>query len=1165
MRMAASPLSPVIEHLRRFAFLADAAVMTDEQLLDSFVRRRDELAFEVLIRRHGGMVMGVCRRVLGGYHDAEDAFQATFLVLSRKAASICVGGSLANWLYCVAFHTALKAKAVAAKRRKREHEVAEMPKPESAPPEHGRELHALLDQELSRLPEKYRVAIVLCDLEGRTRKEAAHQLGCPEGTVATRLARGRALLAKRLTQRGVTLSAAAIAGSEALSIASACVPSPLVITTTTKAAALYASGKTIAGVVSSNVAALAAGMLQTMVMTKLKTIALAALAIGLVAVGGGALVTRSMIAAQRERTQQLTPQVAAKDWPDPIGPPKPPEPIQAAAQAAPDLNQGPRRDPDGGSLPEGALTRLGTIRLRHGAIIGSLAFSPDGAILAASGEYYGGEDRSIYLWDVKTGRELHRLPGREGRHASIAFSPDGKMLASAGWGESTIRLWDTATGKELNHCDEKEPYAFRALTFSLSGDVLASVHAGPKRDSIMLWNPRNGEKISELHGHKGVLSSLAMSPDGKTVAAVGEGSILYVWTEGKIRSIQGAAKPLVYRMPLVFAPNGRTLAVACGDKTIRLYDLATCKESLVLRGHQGEIAGFAFSADGATLISGGRDKTLRYWDALTGKERRVVPLTANSWGASTMTFSPGATIVAAGGTSSAIRLLETDSGQDLHPSSGHDSPISRIAFRADNTLISTAWQGAIRHWDVVTGREVHRLERPKWLLQSLIQNQQGGRLIVSPTALSSDGMLLADFESNTIRISNSVSGQPLRSFVVSESECQRIAFSDDKETLAVAGEDNAIRLIDAKSGTELRKLVGHGKNFQNGGGDSILGMMFSPDGALFASSGQDRRTRLWDVATGRELQSFAHTSDVIAVAFSPDGKTLAAAGGEHLAKEPADNSIRLWEVATGKERCRLEGHQNAVWTLAFSPDGKTLASGGSDSAVRIWDAQTGKSRRQFDGHRGIVMSVAFSGDGARLGSGGSDTTVLIWNVQRPPLASYPGANLDALWDDLANSDAARAYRAMATLAATPGDSVPYFAKHLGPVPNPDRPKMARWIAELDSGDFAAREKASAELQSLRQLAAPALRRALSNQPSLESRRRIDKLLAMLSPPSAGEIRVLRAIEVLERAGTSEAVQLLEALAKGASESPWTRESQSSLQRLARHAQLPSKPRTPNDR
>src|SRR5205823_3225276 len=198
--MATSQMSEVIQHLRRV--LRDGAGLADGQLLEDYLSRRDEAALAALVLRHGPMVWGVCCRVLRNHQDAEDAFQVTFLVLVRKAASVKPRELLANWLYGVAHQTALKARATAAKRRARERQVMEMPEPEVAPQDLWHDLQPLLDQELSRLPDKYRIPIVLCDLEGKTRREAARRIGCPEGTVAGRLARARRMLAKRMARHG---------------------------------------------------------------------------------------------------------------------------------------------------------------------------------------------------------------------------------------------------------------------------------------------------------------------------------------------------------------------------------------------------------------------------------------------------------------------------------------------------------------------------------------------------------------------------------------------------------------------------------------------------------------------------------------------------------------------------------------------------------------------------------------------------------------------------------------------------------------------------------------------------------------------------------------------------------------------------------------------------
>lgn len=282
--MATGQFSKVIQHLRQAAGVQEMAEMTDGQLLECFLSQRDDATFETIVRRHGPMVMGVCRRVLRNYHDAEDAFQATFLVLARKAASIVPRGMVANWLYGVAFQTAVKARAMTNKRQAREPQGVEMPEPEAVQQSQDlmRDLQPLLDEELSRLPEKYRVPIVLCDLEDKTRKQAAAQLGWPEGTLSGRLARARKMLANRLARRGLVLSGGMIATVLSQNAASAFVPAPLVLSTV-QAASQFAAGQAATGVLSAQVVALTEGVLKAMMLTKFKTAGSFLMAVGLIA------------------------------------------------------------------------------------------------------------------------------------------------------------------------------------------------------------------------------------------------------------------------------------------------------------------------------------------------------------------------------------------------------------------------------------------------------------------------------------------------------------------------------------------------------------------------------------------------------------------------------------------------------------------------------------------------------------------------------------------------------------------------------------------------------------------------------------------------------------------------------------------------------------------
>jgi RNA polymerase sigma factor (sigma-70 family) len=288
-------MNRLLGHLRRIA--AAPQPPRDGELLSCFIERREESAFAALLRRHGPMVLGVCRRVLRDVHDAEDAFQATFLVLVRKAASVRPREAVGNWLYGVAYRTALEARAKIARRHAREKPMDDLPQPEAVPEAAWHELLPLLDQELHRLPDKYRLAVVLCDVEGRSRKEVARQLAIPEGTLSSRLATARKRLAARLARLGFALSAASLAVLLAENAAPACVPAPLLLSTT-RAALLVAAGHTAAaGVVSVAVATLTEGVLKTMYLTKLKTVSVVLFGLAALGLGTGGLLHQTRVGA----------------------------------------------------------------------------------------------------------------------------------------------------------------------------------------------------------------------------------------------------------------------------------------------------------------------------------------------------------------------------------------------------------------------------------------------------------------------------------------------------------------------------------------------------------------------------------------------------------------------------------------------------------------------------------------------------------------------------------------------------------------------------------------------------------------------------------------------------------------------------------------------------
>jgi RNA polymerase sigma factor (sigma-70 family) len=298
--MATTPLRKFVRQLRGVLARQDTADVTEADLWRRYVQERDEAAFEALVRRHGPMVLGVCRRILRNEQDAEDAFQATFLVLVRRAASLHSPSTLANWLHGVAYRTALEARCAAARRRAREAKVL----PRTVMPEDpGAELWPVLDQELGRLAEKYRAVVVLCDLEGKTRKEVARQLGWAEGTVASRLARGRSMLARRLSRRGFSGALAAVALADGA--APACVPAERVVSTVTATCLSAADGAAAQALLSAKVIALTEGVLRAMFLTKVKTALAVFLVLGVTALGAGGVISRSLATAASGETPHV--------------------------------------------------------------------------------------------------------------------------------------------------------------------------------------------------------------------------------------------------------------------------------------------------------------------------------------------------------------------------------------------------------------------------------------------------------------------------------------------------------------------------------------------------------------------------------------------------------------------------------------------------------------------------------------------------------------------------------------------------------------------------------------------------------------------------------------------------------------------------------------------
>jgi WD40 repeat protein len=789
-------------------------------------------------------------------------------------------------------------------------------------------------------------------------------------------------------------------------------------------------------------------------------------------------------------------------------------------------------DSSGDPLPPGALARLGTSRLRHGDTVGSLAFSPDGRWLASAGGY----DGSASLWDARTGQERHRLGTHDGQVYCVAWSPDGRRLATGGTGP-WLRLWDVASGREVGRLPTHDSW-IKAIAFFPDARRVA---CGGGDTVIHLLEVTTGRLLTDLRGHTNRINDLALSADGKVLASAGEDHTLRLWDVqlGKqVRQLQGTSS----FDALAFSPDGRNLAwVPYRDSVVHLAQVGTGNEVAAFHASRAPVEAVRFSPDGKTLAAAGSG-TIWRWDLATGRQQSPIASPHDHFCA--LAFSPDSKTLAGGSRAHAIRMWDLTKGKPLHRCAGHHGGNVSVSLLMDRRTLASLSQGdrTVRFWDLRTGREMSQCTCADGEMTSVV--------------LSPDGRTLAlgDFRGR-IALWDCAADRLLCQLGPQKGQISGLAFSPDSKTLLSAAQvppqgheasPHTLCQWDVGTGRRLRALGPHDGAF--------VGLAFSPDGrtVVVGASLAAKGVRLWDLHTGQErVLPCVQGGGPVACAFSGNGQILAASSGKDA------RTIQFWEVVTGGRIGQLQGATDFLSCVAFSPDGRTLAAGGFDQAVRLWDVASGATRARLRGHRGEVVSLVFSADGARLISGSSDTTALVWDVsklvERAPPAQrvFSAAEQEALWGDLAGRDASRAYRAVWILMRSPDQSIPLIEGRLRPLRTPDPLRIAELIAQLDADGFAVREKASQELEELEWTAAPALRRALQENPPLEPRRRLEKLLERLGDPSRSpsQLRSHRAIAVLEGMASPDSRRLLSAVAGGASEALRTRLAKDALRRV----------------
>jgi RNA polymerase sigma factor (sigma-70 family) len=995
--MADPSLGTVVGFLRQLVGGGTTVEDSDAELLDRFRTRQDQSAFARLVRRHADLVFGVCRRVLRDPHAAEDAFQATFFVFARKAHAIRRGESVASWLHRVALHVALKARAKTARQPETEQAVVEIAPAESAEPSEA-DLAPHLDEAIRWLPWKYRAPFLMTCLEGRSRQETARELGWKEGTVASRVARAKELLRRRLAKHVACPSAVALA--QAIASPARAVAPPHLVDNAIRIGSL--APEAIAQLeLPVQASTLARETIRDMFVQKM-VVAASIYFFGLSLLGAGLLYHAADGGAAN----------APNDEP----------PVKTVVEDAP--------------LPRHAIRRIGSTKFSHGYPITSCAVSDDGALLAtAGGENWMGLKQGetyIRIWDARTGAILRVLPGEDKeRRASVgikavAFSPDASLLATAG-PHNVAYIWDVKSGKirgKIENVGETQMSSVMKVEFTRNGRFLVAAGTrveivpsgsapplGPKESYVVVWNVQSGTEIQRWEGKH----DFAIAPNGKSIAVWGLDSDeneagISVWDLAtRARRAQLTPDQLGERtspmrasfsrdgqsvamthwtsegdkvdvatwnlrtgekeceVPSAFAMSGdgRLCAVAAKDeRRVAIVQLPGAKEAATFDVNPEVVRSVRFSPDGkfAVVI---RDDKVSVWDIASGRERLIVADMRRS--PTSVSFSSDDSTLALV-ENSRVRLFDLVRFEEIQRRDLGPAEPTAISFAdgGETLVVSTGlWWPGIQSWTVRSGKRGPDADP--------FADSQGEfeRNHTDITALSDDGSTLAmgSHSRAAIRIANARTGKFVREIEAEIRGCWSLAISPNGRWLLLGGGDSRTRVWDVTNGKEVYCGDQRGQPYSFG---RRHGWAISTDGSLLAENcGRD--IHLVDVRANNVARTLKHDAPAEVVAMSHDGARIATF--------PRVNAPGiLWDAKSGKKIGEIEGVATLALAACFSPDGKLLAVADATRTIHVCDGKTGKSLRRLQGHEGITRALAFSPDGRTLASASEDTTILLWDV-----------------------------------------------------------------------------------------------------------------------------------------------------------------------------------------
>jgi RNA polymerase sigma factor (sigma-70 family) len=888
----------------------------DAELMKALVSANDPAAFAALVERFGNVVWGVCRRILPTNEDAEDAFQAVFLVLAKKGATITNKGAVGSWLYGVAYRTAMKARRDLAHRIQRERKA---PPPAPAEGASGvaacRELQRVLDEEVARLPEKFKAPFVLCCIEGLSKSEAARELNWKEGTVSGRLADARKKLQARLIRRGITLSAALTALALTQKSAAAAV-SPIVVETTIHGVSGVMAGQTATGL-SPVAVSLSDAVVRTFAVAQLKT-------------AGAAILAMALTIAS----------VTVATFPG----------AQVPAGQAPPAHEAPQAPRRSISFVPPSVPFLEVIDEQ----VLALAFSADGKQLVTAGGRHINPGQ-VAFWDVDTQqktRKARRIPDTR----SVAFAPSGKYVACGQFGGAIV-LRDPATAQPTATL-KGHTIGVNSLAFSDDGHWLVS---GGLDRAVKLWDMKTNAEKKAFAGHTDQVYSVAFFHHGKSFVSAGKDKTARIWNVDNTKEklvLAGHTEPIE---GVAVSPDDKVIATASWDSTIKLWDAETAAEIAVLRGHLGAVFAVAFSPDGALLASGSADGDVRLWSTQT--RTSIATLGRHGSAVWSVAFSPKGNLLASGGSDTAAKLWDVAERRGVGTLATTEYwPVSALAYSPDGKSVAIATQDkTLEIFDAQMGAKKRVLS--------------GHADVVTCLAFAPDGATLASGSvDKSVRLWDSASGAGKRILTEHTGPVRSLAFSADGAILASAGDDAILHVWDAKSGLLRKALKGHaapvhavafareGMLLASAGADKGI-LLWSDDKTepvrleqpgqsarvlLFAEralvSGNDDGTlTVWDSlpatglpdakAAGRVIKG--HARAISSLAYLDRANNLASGG--------VDGVIMQWDLANGKRRVAFRSHQGPM-ALAFHPAAAELLSGGADGKVLRLPPADGKPR-----------------------------------------------------------------------------------------------------------------------------------------------------------------------------------------------------------------------------